>query len=388
MSKKQLIPLCICNVICAAYGIGLTGLLPVYATRLGADSTLTGVYLAFAFLALAISTVIAGRLSDRFQRRKAMLIASAALMIPLTYLMGQAASLALLMILTAIVWFSAGFTVSMINILIGLSAEESERGRIFGILALSGGVGAVFGSFVSGPIVDRWGFTALFTLAALMFLIVPLAGLFVEDKFVPPVLHSASVGTSRGIFSNRTFLFLFCASILAHVANSQLILARPLIMDRLHFDATTITSAGAVGALIAIPLPLLIGWLSDRLGRKPLIMITYLGTAIGLLILAPALDQWQFWIACILQNTLGTSLVVGSALVADIFPRESLGTPLSLFSATPWIGFVIGFSMSGAAINAFQMTPTLILGAMLAFVAIILLIPIQVREPLPQVEAA
>jgi MFS family permease len=388
MSKKQLIALFVCNLVVAAYGLGLTGLLPVYATRLGADSTLAGLYLSSAFLALAISTVVAGRLADRIQRRKAMLIISAAVIVPLSWLMGQASSLALLMVLTAGVWFAAGFTVTMINILTGLFAAESERGRLFGIIGLSGGVGGVLGSLASGPIVDRWGFTALFTLAGLMYIIVPIAGLFVEDKFVPPVRRAASAPVPRGIFTNRTFLFLFCASILAHIANSQLLLGRPLIMDRLHFDATAISSAGAVGALIAIPLPLLIGWLSDRLGRKPLIMITYLGTAIALLILAPALEQWQFWAACALQNTLGTSLVVGSALVADIFPRESLGTPLSLFGATPWIGFVVGFGASGAAINAFQMTPTLIIGAFLALVGIVLLIPIQGRAPQPQIEAA
>src|SRR5690348_17292550 len=112
MTKKQLIALFICNAICAAYGIALTGLMPVYATRLGADSALAGLYLAFAFLALAVSTVVAGQLSDRFQQRKRMLIISAAVIVPLTWLMGQADSLAPLMILTAVTWFAAGFTIT------------------------------------------------------------------------------------------------------------------------------------------------------------------------------------------------------------------------------------------------------------------------------------
>lgn len=388
MIKRPLIPLLVCNLICAAYGIALTNLLPVYATRLGADSAQAGLYLAFAFLALAISTVAAGRLSDRFPRRKALLIISSAIMIPITYFMGQAASLLPLVILTAAAWFSAGFAISMINILTGLIAEESERGRVFGIVAVSAGVGALFGSLASGPIVDRWGFTALFNLAAVMFVIVPLAGFFIEEKFVAPVPKTTATTTPVGVFTNRTFFFLFCASILAHVANSQLILARPLIMDGLRFDATAITNAGAVGALVAIPLPLLTGWLSDRLGRKLLIMICYLGTTVGLLFLAAASDQWQFWTACALQNTLGSSLVVGSALVADIFPKKSLGSPLAIFSSTPWIGFVIGFSGSGAAINVFRMTPTLLIGAALALVAVLLLIPTQMREVRYQPESA
>jgi MFS family permease len=388
MSKKQLVILFVCNMIGFVYGAGLTGLLPIYATRLGADSALIGLYLALGFFALAVSSILAGRLSDRFQSRKTFLIGGGVLVAPLTWLMGQATSFSQLMILTAAAWFAVGFAITMINVLAGLSSQESERGRIFGIIGLGGGIGAVVGSVSSGPIVDRWGFTTLFTVAALMYLVMPFAGLFLKDKHIAPIQRTGSAVTVRGMFTNRTFLFLCCASILAHLANSQIILARPLIMDQFKFDATAITSTGAVGALIGLPLPLLIGWLSDRLGRKPFLMLCYLSTAAGLLMLSASVDLWQFCVASALQTMLGPSLVVGSALITDTFPRDSLGVPLSIFGASPWIGFVIGFSGSGAAMNALQMTPTLIIGAGIALAAIALLIPIHTREPQPQAEPA
>jgi MFS family permease len=379
MRNKQLAALFVCNMIVVAHGAGLTGLLPVHATRLGADSALAGFYLASAFFALAVSTIIAGRLSNRFQRRKTMLIISGAAMVPLTWLIGQATTFPMLMLLTALTWFAAGMVVSLINILGGLFAEESQRGRVFGIIGLGGVSGAVLGSLVSGPIADRWDFMALFTLAGLLCALIPLAGFFLEDK-VMPAIRQAGTAPSRGVFANRTFLILWCASIVAHLANSQMILIKSLIMDRLEYDSTAISGTGAIGALIVLPIPLLAGWLSDRLGRKPFLMLCYFGTAIGLAIMIIAVDVWHFWVVSALQNVIGASLAVGLALVADIFPRNALGTPLSLFNATPWIGFVIGFSGSGAAINAFQVTPTLMIGVVLALVAVVLLMPIRSRQ--------
>jgi MFS family permease len=388
MSKKQLVVLSVCNMIAFMYGAGVTGLLPIYATRLGADSGGAGLYLALAFLALAVSTIAVGPLSDRFQNRRFFLIVGSAATVPLTWLMGQATTFPQLVILTAAAWLAAGFAITMINVLTGMSADEPERGQIFGIVGLGGGIGAVVGSLASGPIVDRWGFTALFTLAAIIYMVMPIVALLLTEKRTSSSQHASPTVTNRSIFSNRTFLFLCGASMIAHLANSQIILARPLIMDQFKFDATAISGVGAVGALVGLPLPLLIGWLSDRLGRKPFLMICYLCTTVGLLILAAAVDLWQFSATSILQTLLTPSLVVGSALITETFPRGTLGVPLSLFGSTPWIGFVIGFGGSGAAMDAFQVTPTLIIGAILALIAVVLLIPIRVRAAHPQVEVA
>src|SRR5258705_223672 len=67
----------------------------------------------------------------------------------------------------------------------GFFAAENERGRVFGLIGLSVGIGAVIGSFAAGPIVDRWGYQALFQICALVTIGVPVAGLFVTDKVVP-----------------------------------------------------------------------------------------------------------------------------------------------------------------------------------------------------------
>lgn len=379
MGKKQLIALFICGLPIFVNGSALSALLTVYAARLGADPASNGLFLSIGYFALVMSGIVAGRLSDRFQHRKLMLIGAGLLIVPCTWLLHEASTIVQLTIITVLIRIGLGIAFAMINILTGIFVGEKERGRVFGILGFSDPLGAMIGGFIGGPIVDRWGFPALFTIAAVIYMIIPLAALFLKDKKVQPAECPLEAAPVSGIFTNRTFLFLFSASILGYIANSQLIFTRPLIMDGLHFDATAISTTGAIGGLVGMPLPLLAGWLSDRLGRKPMLIICYLGTVLGLLILAPAFLNWHFWAASILQTTLGPAIIVGSALVTDLFPKERLGTSLSLLNATPFIGFVIGFGASGAAINAIEMVPTLMIGVALSLVAILLLLPIRSR---------
>jgi SET family sugar efflux transporter-like MFS transporter len=376
MDKKQLALLGICNFVLLTIGGGLTGLLPVYLTRLGAGPKVTGLFLAFAFLALALSNLVGGRLSDYLQRRKPLLIVGGLLSMPITLLMSQATTVFQLTVLTGLLWLVGGLAGTMVNVLAGLHSEAGARGRVFGILGLFGTLGSFSGGLACGFIADHWGYPTLFILAALFYLIVPAAGFFVKDSKVVSSPSPVGKPAPRHLFANRTFIFLCCASILAHLANSEIVLCRPLLMNSLHYDATAISSAGGIGALLTLPLPLLVGWLSDRLGRKPFLILCYLTTTFGLLLLAAATQEWQFWAASALQSVLGVSVIVGSALITDQTPKAALGASLSLFTATPWIGFVVGFGGGGAAISVLKITPTLLLGSGLTLVAVMLLLPV------------
>jgi MFS family permease len=379
MGKQQATALCVCTVVIYCGISGLVGLMPVYLTRLGADATVTGLFLASAYLALALSNVVAGRVSDRFQRRKLLLILGGVLAAPLAWLMSRATTVGPLWALMASLWFVIGVPMTMANILTGLSSASEERGRSFGLLGLSSGIGLFFGGLVSGPIVDRRGFPALFATVAGLYLLVPLAGRFVQDQAITARKVAAPIG--RHIVGNRTFTLLFVASILAQAANIVIFLSRPLIMDARHFDATTISRAGAVGSLVTLPLPLVIGWLADRIGRKAVIAACFLAPPLGLLVQAAAVRPWHFWVSSVLATVLGFSTVAGAALLADTFPDASLGTALALLNATPWIGIVIGLSAGGLAIRVLQMTAALLLAALLSLVALLLLLPVAEAAP-------
>jgi MFS transporter, DHA1 family, multidrug resistance protein len=130
--------------------------------------------------------------------------------------------------------------------------------------------------------------------------------------------------------------------------------------------------------LISIPFPFLMGWLSDRTGRKKLIMVGYLSTLAAVFVLAISTQLWHFWLAiglgCI---TTGTNSI-GNALVNDLVPLRSFRKALSIFGAAAWIGGVFGFALAGVSLQNLGFIPTYIIGGCLVVIAVILMVPIRV----------
>ena len=347
--------------------------MPVYLSQAGADPTATGLFLAFMYLCLATSTVVGGTLSQRFQRQRAFLIASGALAALSTWTMRNSPSLTASLLLMGGVWFATGIAISMTSVLTGLASTPGSTGPHFGVLNLSAGLGLLFGNLVSGRVVDGLGFDGLFAAFGSLYLLIPLAGLLVNDRVVRPNPTTAAP-TGPDLLSRRTIVLLLIASVLAQAANIMLFLSRALMMHDRGYDATAITTASAFGSVVTLPLPLVLGSLADRVGRRLLMVACFAAPVLGLLVQVSAVELWQFWVASAFSTIVGTSVVVASALVTDMVPRAGLSTPLALLNATPWVGIVIGLSAGGAAISMFQMAPALMLALVPAGVAIVLLL--------------
>ena len=377
MSKKQLISLFICSLVPLTAGNGLMPILPVYATKMGAGPALIGYYLGFAFLFLTIGTIIAGWISDKLQRRKALLITMGIGLIPAVWLMGMVSNIWQLAVLTATAWFLYGIQIALINILTGLFAEEDQRGKIFGIIRLTMGLGYLIGGLTSGPMVDLWGYPAMFKVFALFSVILPLTGVLLEDRVVSEIPTDKPSPTKARTRLTGALLFLVTAVIVSQVPRFAGQIGRSLIMNERGFATAAISSTAAVTGAISLPLYLLFGWLSDRVGRKRLIGLCYLAYSIGMLILAFSVSLWHFYVFTSSLAFMLVSTSVGSALVTDLVPQESLGRGMSLLQASTWGAGIIGYSCAGYAFQSLGMTSSVILFAFLPLLAILLLIPIR-----------
>ncbi len=377
IGKKQLFALFACSLVGWTIAQGTLALLPLYAVRLGADPASIGTYLSLAFLALTLGTLASGWLADTLQRRKALIIVAGALNVPTTWLMGQATAFWQLALLTAIVWFFVGVGFTTISILAGLFAGQAERGKIFGVLAINTSLGALVGGFVSGPIVEQWGYPVLFLAAALCWTLQPAIALLLQDKVLVRARREAVSTVPAPPAFGGAFYLLLLANVIAFAAGFVAVLGRPLLMDRLGFDLAAISGAVAVGGAISLPFPLLLGWLSDRLGRYWLIIVCFLTGALGLVLLAVSVSSWHFWAASILLAGVGVSLGIGPALVTDLVPQESLGRALAWYGFAPTTGGIIGFMLTGYAIETFGMTRTFVAGALLTLIAIALVVQVR-----------
>jgi len=380
MSSRQLTALFLCSLVPWIAGNGLLPLLPVYAARLGADSTVAGLYLAFSYSALALGAISAGWVSASRYRRKLPLVLAGLAGVAFASLMGRVDSVWTLTLATALLWFSGGLGLALIGILAGMSAAENERGRIFGILALTSGLGAVVGGLGTGWLVKNWGYTTMFSSLAVFMLLWPLTALLLEEKQDKRPQHQEDAPRKPGPLG-RSYFLLSAASIMMSTTGFFIVLIRSLVMSDLRFGPLEITSTGVIGGLISMPLPALMGWLSDRIDRKTFLTFGYLSVFAALVLLAFSNALWHFWLVFALQGiATGSTGSIGNAWVTDLIPRESLGWGLALYGSTTWIGGVIGFAVSGYALHNLGVTPTFMIGSLLALGAIGLLIPIKAKR--------
>jgi len=105
----------------------------------------------------------------------------------------------------------------------------------------------------------------------------------------------------------------------------------------------------------------------------------YLVGAMGLMALSRSTLLWHFAVTAILQTIPDTSISLGSAMVTDLVPRKSLARGMSFFNATGWLAGMVGFAITGQAIQLLGMSRTLIVTAALPLIAIGLLTSIRQR---------
>ena len=386
MTRKQLAALFFSSLIPWISASMLFSLLPLHARQLGADETVIGFYMASAFMATTLGTIAAGWLASRLGRRKHLLIGAALLSIPAFALMTRATDLLQLTLTTDLVWFLIGSETALINILTGLFAGETVRGRTFGFIAITNSLAGLIGGLTGGRIVDAWGMPALIALGAVyQVLLIPIASFLVDRP--GPVKISLRRTTPALPGLGLSFTLLLLANIVAWIALLFSALGRPLVMDNRGFDATAISSVVAVTGLLGLPTPFVLGWLSDRFGRKPVIIFGYCVGALGLVLLSQATAFWHFWFSAYVGSGIRASgTTVGSAYITDLVPPEALDTALARYNASNWIGSFIGLSGAGVIMQTIGMTPTFLLGAFFPLIAVGLLIPVRGARRRPTVD--
>jgi MFS family permease len=372
MSRKQLTLLLILNFGPFAVGNSLLSLMPIYTKQLGADSAITGFYLASAFGALALGTFSSGWLSAHLGRQKYLIASAAAVSVPATFLMGQAETLVVLAIFTLIVWFMSGIQLSLVTILVGMNAGKSQRGRAFGIIGTGRAMAQLLGGLAAGPLVDHWGFSALFLANTLLFTVMVVVALLLEERPHVSESSAASAATSSVLVASTAFILILAAWGLVNVANFVSVLGKPLAMNDQGFSSTAITSTFAISGAVNLPLPFVMGWLSDRFGRKQTLMIAYFAGAIGLGILTQATALWHFAVAQIFITAVGSGMAVGAALITDVVHPEALSGSLARYGMARWVGGIIGYLATGVSIQTLGLPVTFMIGSILPLGAVLL----------------
>ena len=135
-----------------------------------------------------------------------------------------------------------------------------------------------------------------------------------------------------------------------------------------HFGASatvvgTLVSSFAFCQLIAGPI---LGKLSDRMGRKPLLIVSQIGTCIGFLILAGAQSLWMVFLSRIIDGATAGNLSLAQAYIADVTKPEERTKSFAVIGIAFGIGFLIGPALSGWLSHYSYTYPILVAAALSA----------------------
>jgi DHA1 family tetracycline resistance protein-like MFS transporter len=96
----------------------------------------------------------------------------------------------------------------------------------------------------------------------------------------------------------------------------------------------------------------LLGSLSDRYGRRPIILFSLLGSGLDYLLLAWAPTLPWFFLGRIISGVTGASITAASAYIADVSPPERRAQNFGLIGAAFGLGFIAGPVLGGVLGNA------------------------------------
>jgi DHA1 family tetracycline resistance protein-like MFS transporter len=86
----------------------------------------------------------------------------------------------------------------------------------------------------------------------------------------------------------------------------------------------------------------LLGRLSDRVGRKPVLVISQIGTLVGFLLLGGAGSLWMLFFSRIVDGISGANIATAQAAITDSTTEKTRTQGLGLIGAAFGLGFVIG----------------------------------------------
>jgi MFS transporter, DHA1 family, tetracycline resistance protein len=121
----------------------------------------------------------------------------------------------------------------------------------------------------------------------------------------------------------------------------------PFYAEHLGASATVVgllMSSYALCQLVAGPI---LGRMSDHMGRKPLLIVSQIGTLLGFLILASSRTLWLVFLSRIIDGLTAGNLSLAQAYIADITAPANRARSFCIIGIAFGIGFLVGPGISG-----------------------------------------
>lgn len=122
----------------------------------------------------------------------------------------------------------------------------------------------------------------------------------------------------------------------------------PFYAENIGASPTELGLLMAIYSLMQLLFAPMWGRISDRIGRKPVIMIGILGLSISFFLMAISTKLWMLFAARIIGGILSSAnMPIVMAYVADITTEEDRGKGMGIIGAATGLGFIFGPAIGG-----------------------------------------
>lgn len=183
-----------------------------------------------------------------------------------------------------------------------------------------------------------------------------------------------SAETAKEKFLTKPLIIIFITVFIDLVGFGIVIPALPYYVEGDAFQATPfeIGLLFASYSLMQFIFSPILGSLSDRYGRRPILLFSLLGSAIGYLFIGFAWALWMVFAGRIISGITGGNISTAQAYVADVTTIENRARGMGLFGAMFGLGFIFGPAIGGI-LSRYGIHVPFLFAAVLSFVNAILL---------------
>lgn len=352
-------------------------LIPLYLTAaFGATPALVGMIEGIAESVASLLKVFSGYISDRFQHKKAIAFSGYATGVIYKLALLFAGSWSGILAARVIDRFGKGVRTAPRDVMVSESADKNSMGRAFGIhkmLDMAGSASGILLAFLLMKSIGENGYKTVFALSVIPIGIALFLFLFIHEK-----KEKREAARREPFWKNisrldgqlKLYLFVTFLFTLGNSSNSFLLLRA----SDLGFDSSNTILLYFIYNLTASVLAIPCGKLSDRTGRKNLLVCGYL--TFSLVYLGFAFCSFQpLMVLIFIVYGAFTAMTAGveRAFIAEIAPQGLKGTMLGLHSTLAGIALFPASIIAGLLWDSFGAYAPFLYGSILSLLAALIL---------------
>lgn len=348
----------------------ISPILPIIGDQLGIGDAVLGTLVSAYSIMVGVFAVISGPISDRVGRRRILMMGAATMTIALS-LHGLVSDYASFLAVRVFAGMAGGMLSGAAVSYIGDYFPYERRGWATGWVMSGAAFGQIIGIPLGIVMAERWGFRSPFYLFAVtMAATLVLLFLRVPQPDVQRTTHPLSVGKAIGdyvtMLRRPEVRWASAAFFLMFLGVSVFVVYLPTWLERdLGATGDQIALMFLVGGIANVVTGPQVGKLSDRIGRKGIILLACVGLSVVMLLTVPLVTDIYVAYAFFFVTMILIAMRVSpfSALLTALVQDDRRGSLMSLTVALGQVGFALGGAVAGPLFAGVGYFSNTVLGA-------------------------